>query len=161
MEQKIRPLLSVQLHSYSWSPTGENIRTQVRSFACVFQILTCLSMLQNFISMLSMNHLSIVLPHKQVDPPLLSGNRASAHHCYHWTGCQPTSVTAQAKARLLDRAGWFTPIHDRTSDMSSSIRVQTITGKHCFNYIISLFYWNELKCGRPTKCFKYYVTIQV
>jgi len=45
------------------------------------------------------------------------------HHCYHWTGHQPTIVTTQAKARLFYRSGRCTPINDRTSDMSSSIRV--------------------------------------
>jgi len=71
------------------SPKRRNYQNSSMFIAYAFQILRCLLTLPIYISCYQWIISIIVLPHKQVDPPLLLMNRASAHHCYHCAGIGP------------------------------------------------------------------------
>ena len=104
---------------------GGIFKNQVRSLLIPFKISHVYQLSKVYIHIHNELFLSIVLSHKQVDPPLLPLNseQGVSPSLVPLFGRQPIIVTARAKARLPDRSGGCAPIIDRTSDMSASIRV--------------------------------------
>jgi len=95
MKQKIRSLMSVQLHSQLYFST-----TQVRLLPVYFQILICYKCYKLYIYIFQYYQWitsSIILPHKEVNLSVLN---------YQWIGRQPTIVTiVRASAHHCYRAG--------------------------------------------------------
>jgi len=121
MKQKIRPLMSVQLHSQFVSLlNGEIFKSKVRLLPVHFKLSHVYQYYKLYINVTN-----------ELFQALFYHINKWTHHCYQWTGHQPTIgighqstiVTTRAKARLPDQSGGCTPSNDRTSDMSSSIRV--------------------------------------
>jgi len=104
----------------------------------------------NYISILWMNHFKHCLPHKQVDPPLLSVNRASTHHCYYCAGVSSPLLPRRPRPGFpIGLSGvHLLMIVPMTWAYQFGFHFQTITGKHYFNNIFSLCFeiqWIEMR----------------